>query len=231
MSQGDRTVVVTGGTGALGQAVVRAFRASDDRVVVPWIVKDERDALAGLESRAVEAGQLVLLEADVADSAGAASVAKAAGGIDVLVNGAGGFAGGSPVHETDLELWDRMYRVNLRTAVAMTRAALPDMIERGSGVILNIASQAAPTRPAGLAAYSAAKDAVIVLTETLHKEVSAAGIRVNAVAPATIDTPANRAARPEADFASWTPPERIAAVLLWLASESAATVRGGILPV
>ncbi len=231
MSQGNRTVVVTGGTGALGQAVVRAFRASNDRVVVPWIVKDERDALAGLESQAVEAGQLVLLEADVADSAGAASVAKAAGAIDVLVNGAGGFAGGSPVHETDLELWDRMYRVNLRTAVAMTRAALPDMIERGSGVILNIASQAAPKRPAGLAAYSAAKDAVIVLTETLHKEVSAAGIRVNAVAPATIDTPANRAARPEADFASWTPPERIAAVLLWLASESAATVRGGILPV
>jgi NAD(P)-dependent dehydrogenase (short-subunit alcohol dehydrogenase family) len=231
MSQGNRTVVVTGGTGALGQAVVRAFRASDDRVVVPWIVKDERDALAGLESQAVEAGQLVLLEADVADSAGAASVAKAAGAIDVLVNGVGGFAGGSPVHETDLELWDRMYRVNLRTAVAMTRAALPDMLERGSGVILNITSQAAATRPAGLAAYSAAKDAVIVLTEALHKEVSAAGIRVNAVAPATIDTPANRAAMPEENFASWTPPERIAAVLLWLASESAATVRGGTLPV
>jgi NAD(P)-dependent dehydrogenase (short-subunit alcohol dehydrogenase family) len=124
-----------------------------------------------------------------------------------------------------------MYRINLRTAVAMTRAALPGMLARGRGVVLNLASRAALERPAGLAAYAASKEAVLVLTETLQKEVAGRGVRVNALVPTTIDTPANRAAMPKADFRLWTPPERIAAVLLFLASEAGATVRGGAIPV
>ncbi len=231
MSDRIRSVIASGGSGALGRAVVRAFLAEGDRVVVPWIVKAERDALAKHEAEALKVDRLLLVEADVAEETGAGSVIDVAERVDVLVNGVGGFGGGSPVHESELELWDRMLRMNLRTAVAMSRAALPGMIEQGAGVILNITSQAAPARPAGLAAYSAAKDAVIVLTETLQKEIAEHGIRVNAVAPATIDTPANREAMPDADFASWTAPEKIAAVLRWLASDEGATVRGGIIPV
>lgn len=230
-SGSGRTVLATGGTGALGRAVVDAFLEAGDRVVVPWIVAAERDALAGDRAGEVESGRLVLVEADVAEAAGADAAVRAAGGTDVLVNGVGGFAGGTPVHETDLEEWDRMYRMNLRTAVAMSRAAAPSMIERGGGVILNVASQAAPARVETLGAYCASKAGVIVLTEILQKELGGHGIRVNAVSPTTIDTKANREAMPDADFSSWTAPARIAAVMRWLASDDGATVRGGIVPV
>ncbi len=227
----SRTVIVTGGTGALGTRVVDAFLEAGDRVVVPWIVPKERERLLAHAGSAVEAGRLELVEADVAEGSGAEAVAAAAGEARVLINGVGGFGGGTAVDETDLELWDRMFRMNVRTAVAMCRAVVPGMRARGAGSIVNVASQAAPGRPPGLAAYAASKDAVIVLTETLQKEVVTAGIRVNAVSPGTIDTPANREAMPDADRSSWTPPERIAGVMRWLASDAAATVRGAVIPV
>jgi NAD(P)-dependent dehydrogenase (short-subunit alcohol dehydrogenase family) len=211
--------------------VVRAFLEAGDRVVVPWIIDREREAIEKAESAAVGAGRLSLLRADVTQESGAASVVSLAGEPAVLVNAVGGFAGGAPVHQTDLETWDRMWTMNVRSTVAMSRAALPSMLARGRGVILNVASRAAIDRPAGLAAYSASKAAVMVLTETLQREVAANGIRVNAVVPTTIDTPGNRAAMPKADFTQWTPPERIAGVLLWLASDAAATVRGALIPV
>jgi NAD(P)-dependent dehydrogenase (short-subunit alcohol dehydrogenase family) len=226
-----RTTIVTGGTGALGTRVVRAFLGAGDRVIVPWIVEREREGIAGAESSALAAGQLSLLRADVAQESGAASVVSAAGEPAVLVNGVGGFAGGAPLHKTDLEVWERMWTMNVRSVVVMSRAALPSMLARGRGVILNVASRAAIDRPAGFAAYSASKAAVLVLTETLQREVAGAGIRVNAIVPTTIDTPGNRAAMPKADFSQWTPPDRIAGILLWLASEAAATVRGGLIPV
>jgi NAD(P)-dependent dehydrogenase (short-subunit alcohol dehydrogenase family) len=211
--------------------VVHAFLALGDRVTVPWIVAHEREALEEAESPAIRGGRLILVEADVSEDEGASRTVAASGGAEVLVNGVGGFAGGAPVHETDLETWDRMYRMNVRTAVALSRAVVPGMQARRSGVILNVASRAALDRPAGLAAYAAAKAAVIVLTETLQKELLGHGVRVNAVLPTTIDTPANRAAMPDADFSQWTPPAKIADVLAWLASPAAATVRGGLIPV
>ncbi len=233
MSAG-RQVVVSGGTGCLGRAVVARFLAAGDRVLVPWIVKAEADALRAAESEAAESGRLHLLEADVAEEAGAARVAAAAadaGGAHVVVNGVGGFAGGSPVHETPLEAWDAMYRINLRSAVALSRALLPDMLSRRAGVVVNVASQAADARPPGLAAYAASKAGVALLTETLQAEVGPEGVRVVAVAPGTIDTPANRAAMPDADPAAWTSPDAIARVILWLASDEAAAVGGAVVPV
>jgi NAD(P)-dependent dehydrogenase (short-subunit alcohol dehydrogenase family) len=226
-----RKVVVSGGTGALGRAVVEAFLGQDCQVTVPWIVKAEREELAGLQAEALSDGRLALIEADIAEESGAAEVARAAGQIDVLVCACGGFAGGPPVHETALEEWDRMYRMNLRSAAALSRALIPGMRARGGGAILLVASQAAHDRPAGLAAYSAAKAGVMVLAETLQKELASDGIRVNAVVPTTIDTPANRAAMPDADFAAWTAPAEIAGVMVWLASDAAASVRGGLIPV
>jgi NAD(P)-dependent dehydrogenase (short-subunit alcohol dehydrogenase family) len=231
MTARPRSVIVTGGTGALGSRVVAAFLAAGDRVTVPWIVPAERDALATTHHDALEAKRLSLLDADVAADGVAQGVAVYAGEPDVLVNGVGGFAAAGGVDATPLELWDRMYRVNLRTAVAMSAAVLPSMRERRRGVIVNVASQAAFARPPGIAAYAASKAAVVVLTESLQKEVAPDGIRVVAVAPSTIDTPANRAAMPGADFSTWTPPERIAEVILWLASDAASTVRGAIVPV
>ncbi len=231
MASGARAVVVTGGTGALGRAVVAAFLAAGDRVAVPWVAKAERDEVALLWRDAIAAGRVAMLEADVADEAGAAAVARATGEIEVLANLAGGFAGGASVVETDLEVWDRLYRMNARSAVAMSRAVLPGMLARGRGAIVCVASRAAIDRPAGLAAYSASKAAVAVLVETLAREVEASGVRVNAVVPTTIDTPANRRAMPGADVSKWTPPERIAQVIAWLASDAAAAVRGALVPV
>jgi NAD(P)-dependent dehydrogenase (short-subunit alcohol dehydrogenase family) len=179
----------------------------------------------------VRSGDLTLIEADIATEEGANRVASEAPEVEILVNGAGGFAGGEPVYEAPLDLWDSMYRINVRTAVAMARAVLPGMIRRKRGSIINVASQAAFTRPAGIAAYNASKAGVVAFTETLQRELASTELRVNAVSPTTIDTPANRAAMPKADFSAWTPPARIADVIFWLASEESRAVRGAVLPV
>jgi NAD(P)-dependent dehydrogenase (short-subunit alcohol dehydrogenase family) len=226
-----RSVLVTGGTGALGRAVVDAFLAAGDRVTVPWIVPAEAEAARSAWREPLAAGRAALVEADVAEESGARSAAAAAGDVDVLVNGVGGFAGGAPFAETSLEVWDRMYRMNLRSAAACCAAVLPGMRARRRGVVVNVSSQAAFSAPATLAAYSASKAGVAVLTRSLQEEAGTDGIRVVAVVPSTIDTPANRAAMPKADFSAWTPPAKIAGVVVWLASEAASTVRGALVPV
>lgn len=227
----ERSVLVTGGTGALGRAVTRAFLENGDHVTVPWIVAEEARELETEFGDDRSAGRLVLVEADVAEAAGAALAAETAGAPAVLVNGVGGFGGGAPLEESPLELWDSLYRINVRTAVAAASAVLPGMRARGHGVIVSVASRAAFQPPGGIAAYSAAKAAIVALTRSLQDEVADAGLRVGAVVPTTIDTPANRAAMPDADFATWTPPERIAQVIRWLASEDASAVRGALIPV
>jgi NAD(P)-dependent dehydrogenase (short-subunit alcohol dehydrogenase family) len=231
MSDSRRNVLASGGTGALGQAVVRAFLEAGDRVVVPWIIEGERVQVEKAFADAVADGSLVLVAADVAEADGAAAAVKAAEPVSVLVNGAGGFAGGTPVWETELETWDQLYRMNLRTAVALSRAALPGMRERDAGCIVNVSATAVVSRPATLAAYTASKAGISVLTETLAHELAGTAVRVNAIAPTTIDTPANRAAMPDADRSGWTAPAAIAGVIRWLASDAAASVRGGIVPV
>ena len=226
----SRSVIVTGGSGGLGGAVVRAFLASGDRVVVPWIVASESERMKEPFADALRAQQLVLVAADVAERDGAASVAKAAGDLAVLVNGVGGFAAGAH-HETDLGVWDQMFRLNVRAAAAMTQAALPVFFARGRGAIVNVAANAALDPPAGLGAYAASKAALIAFTRSLAREVANQGVRVNAVLPTTIDTPANRAAMPDADFSLWTQPDQIAAAIHWLASDAASAVRGALVPV
>lgn len=218
-----RNVIVTGGTGGLGQSVVAAFAAAGDRVIVPWILAAEAERV---RARFPEA---VLVEADVADDAGASEVLRAAGDAAVLVNGVGGFAMGAH-HETSLEVWDRLYRMNVRAAASMSRAALPAMFARGAGAIVNVAAGAALDPPADMGAYAASKAALVAFTRSLAREVGPRGVRVNAVLPSTIDTPANRAAMPDADFSLWTRPEQIAATIAWLASDAASGVRGALVP-
>jgi NAD(P)-dependent dehydrogenase (short-subunit alcohol dehydrogenase family) len=226
---GSRDVIVTGGTGGLGQSVVEAFLADGDRVCVPWIVDQEHARMRERFADALAARRLVLVQADVAEEKGAAEVVAAAGDVWVLVNGVGGFAAGAH-HETGLDVWDRMYRMNVRAAAAVTRAALPGLLARGRGAVVNVAANAALDPPAGLGAYVASKAALVALTRSLAREVPH-GIRVNAVLPTTIDTPANRAAMPDADVSKWTRPEQIAQVVRWLASDAASAVRGALVPV
>jgi NAD(P)-dependent dehydrogenase (short-subunit alcohol dehydrogenase family) len=229
MNHPRRGVIVTGGTGGLGQAVVAAFLELGDRVAVPWIAADEAQRLRDRFPTPLRADQLVLVEADIADAAGASALLSAAGDVTVVVNGAGGFAGGAHP-ETGLEVWDRLYRVNVRTTAAMCRAALPGLLARGRGAIVNIAAHAALDPPGGLGAYVASKAAVVAFTRSLARETPP-GIRVNAVLPTTIDTPANRAAMPDADFSRWTRPESIADAIVWLSSDAASAVSGALVPV
>ena len=225
-----RSVIVTGGTGGLGGAVVRAFLASGDRVLVPWIVAHESERMKQHFADALQAQQLTLIEADLAELDGARSVANAASDLAVLVNGAGGFAAGAH-HETDLRVWDHLFRLNVRTAASMTHAALPVFLARRGGAIVNVAANAALDPPAGLGAYVASKAALVAFTRSLAREVADKGVRVNAVLPTTIDTPANRSAMPDANFSLWTTPEQISAVIHWLASDAAGAVRGALVPV
>lgn len=224
-----RGVIVTGGTGGLGQAVVAAFLAAGDRIAVPWIAAPEARRVRERFASPLADGRLRLVEADIAEADGAAALLAAAGDVAVVVNGAGGFAGGAHA-ETELAVWDQLYRINVRTVAAMCRAALPGLLARGHGAIVNIGATAAVEPPGGLGAYVASKAAVVAFTRSLAREVPP-GIRVNAVLPSTIDTPANRAAMPDADFSRWTRPEQIADTIVWLASDAASAVRGALVPV
>jgi len=160
-----------------------------------------------------------------------AATAMRFGGIDVLVNIAGGFRW-ERLEDGDPETWDQLYTMNLRTAVVCCKAALPAMLERGAGRIINIGAGAAAARAgAGMGAYTASKAGVQRLTESLSEEVKDRGITVNAILPGTIDTPRNRADMPDADVSRWVAPEAIADVIVFLASEGARAVTGAAIPV
>jgi NAD(P)-dependent dehydrogenase (short-subunit alcohol dehydrogenase family) len=221
----DRTVVVTGGTGGLGAAVTGTLLGEGWRVVVPWFVEEE---LARVE----EHEGLTLVQADLTDPGSAATVVEAAGdGLRALVNLVGGFAMGGRVHETPVEDFERQLRLNLRPAYLMCAAALPRMLAAGDGAIVCVSSRAAVRPFAGAAGYITSKAAVLAFVDALDAEYRDDGIRANAILPSTIDTPANRAAMPDADFDTWVKPAEIARVVAFLCSDAARVTSGGHVPV
>ena len=159
------------------------------------------------------------------------SVVGKSGRVDVLVHLVGGFAGGKPVAETDDDVIDRMIDMNFRSAFHLIRAVLPSMRERGGGRILAIGSKAA-LEPAPMAgAYAASKAALVSLIRTVARENADSGITANVVLPGTMDTPANRAAAPTADFSKWVNPCQVASLLVHIASGRAAHINGAVIPI
>ncbi len=225
-----RVTLVTGGTGALGRAVVERFLEEGARIHVPVFADDE---IPGLQHHLGPRAQGVTFhrDGDLTDvervEAIFAEVRKVEGrGPEILLNLAGGFAS-APAEETDPGLWDRMWQMNATTAFLSSRAALPGMKERGWGRILTVSAFPALDRGRrGFSAYGAAKAAVLNLTQTLAREGSGHGITANAIVPSIIDTPANREGMPDADTAAWLPPDEIAGVLAFLASDSGRIVTG-----
>lgn len=220
-----RSIIVTGGFGVLGSAVAEAFRTSGDRVARIDFAPTAPDA---------NPGGLDIGGVDLTDAAAAAravdEVVAAFGGIDVLVNVAGGFtwqtlADGGP------ETWARMYAMNATTCVTMTKAALPVLTATAGAAIVNIGAGSALVAGAGMGAYAASKAAVHKLTESLAAELSGTDCTVNAVLPSIIDTPANRADMPDADFAQWVSPASLAQVIQFLASPAARAISGALVPV
>lgn len=220
-----KTVVVTGGFGVLGRAVAAAAAAQHARVARVDLHPAGAPALPdGFDLGAVD------ITNPAQASAAINTIAAQTGGIDVLVNVAGGFiwqsfADGGP------ETWTRMYSVNVATTLTMTKAALPLLLTRPGARIINVGANAATRAAAGMGAYTAAKSAVARFTESLAEELAGQDITVNAVLPSIIDTPANRADMPDADFATWVQPEALADVILFLASPAARSISGALIPV
>jgi NAD(P)-dependent dehydrogenase (short-subunit alcohol dehydrogenase family) len=160
----------------------------------------------------------------------AASTAAARGKIDVLVAGVGGFAGGSLL-ETDAETWKRMLDLNLTTAFSAAKAVLPRMVGARYGRIVIVASRAVVPPAAGFIAYTVAKAGVIAFTLALAQETREHGVTVNAVLPSTMDTPANRAAMPNADRTGWVPVESVADAIAILAREASGHITGTLLAI
>jgi NAD(P)-dependent dehydrogenase (short-subunit alcohol dehydrogenase family) len=217
-------VVVTGASGALGSAVVEALAARGDRVAA---VVSPRS----VEHVAKRAG-VVAIGLETWPSAIARAEAEL-GPIDGAVLTAGSWAGGKPLAEADEDELEKMLSANLATAHAALRGLLPGMITRGKGSIVVVGSRAAvePKTAARSAAYAASKAAVVALAQAAAAENLAHGVRINAVLPSTIDTPANRKAMPNADASHWVSLPSLAGVILFLLSDAARDISAAAIPV
>jgi NAD(P)-dependent dehydrogenase (short-subunit alcohol dehydrogenase family) len=216
----DKILVVTGGFGVLGRAVVEAAVAAGAFVAIPG--REQADKLPARDRL------LVLGGVDLTDFAAAKQACDAVstqfGKIDGLANVAGGFHW-QTLADGDLAGWTDLFRMNLLTAATATKAALP-YLRATHGAIVNVGSAPAKKAGAGMGAYAASKAGVLRLTESVAEEEKNAGVRVNAVLPTIIDTPRNRADMPKADFSRWVKPEEIAKVILFLLSDDATAITG-----
>jgi len=219
-----KVVVVTGASGALGRVVAEAALARGARVAGV----DHAPSQIEASPDRIEIGSV-----DLSDAAQAKTAIDAAathfGKVDVLINIAGAFAF-EAVAEGDPKTWQRMYALNVLTALNASRAAIPHLAASSSARIVNIGAMGALQAGAGMGPYAASKAGVHRLTEALAAEWKGR-ITVNAVLPSTIDTAANRASMPKADFAKWVTAEELANVILFLASDAASAITGALLPV
>ena len=219
-----KIIVVTGASGALGKVVVATALAKGARVAA---IDHAASTMKATPDR-IELGGVDLTDASEAKKA-IDAVASHFGKLDALVNIAGGFAFETAA-EGDPKTWQRMYALNVLTALNASRSAIPHLSASGAGRIINVGAMGALQAGAGMGAYAASKAGVHRLTEALAAEWKGK-ITVNAVLPSTIDTTANRASMPNADFAKWVRPKELADVILFLASDAASAVTGALLPV
>jgi len=229
----NQVIVVTGGAGNLGAATARAFYRAGARVAV--VDRQREMAAEVLGSDVPEGDYCAYVAGNLMDENSVVGIAETImsrfGRIDVLVNVAGGYRAGKSLHETPLETWEFMMNLNARTVFLMSRAVIPHMLARGRGKIVSVAARAALQGTAGSGPYVASKMAVIRLTEAMAEELGGQGVNVNCILPGRMDTPANRAAQPDADFSTWVTPESMASVILFLASDFARDVNGAAVPV
>jgi len=219
-----KVVVVTGASGALGKVVAEVALARGARVAGV----DHAASHIPATANRIELGGVDLTDAAQAKKAIDAVVAHF-GRLDALINIAGGFAF-ETVAEGDPKTWQRMYALNVLTALNASQSALPHLAASRSGRIVNVGAMGALQAGPGMGAYAASKAGVHRLTEALAAEWKGK-ITVNAVLPSTIDTAANRASMPTADFEKWVTPEELANAILFLASDAASAVTGALLPV
>jgi len=218
-----RNVVITGGTGFLGNATVNKFIEQGDQV----IVLDIREAQSDNEN-------LVYYKVDLLDEKELSEIANKIeeefGPTDVLINIAGGFDMSS-IKDTSFEQIDKMFSLNLKSAFNTSKVFLNQLEKSQNGRIINIGARAGLSGVGGMIPYSISKASVISFTQGLSDELKHTDITVNAIVPSTIDTQANRDAMPDADFSNWVSPESLANVISFISSEEASSIRGAIIPV
>ena len=224
----DRHVVVTGGTGALGTAVVGKLIEAGAICHVPYLHEEEAKRFPHSTHKSVSLTAL----GNLADEAAVTSYYEGLSSLWASIHIAGGFAF-APIETSDKALLMGQVETNLVSAYLCCRAAVQAMRRGGSGRIVNVAARPAlePRQGASMTAYTAAKGAVAALTVALGEEVAKDGILVNAVAPSIMDTPTNRKSMPKADYAAWPKVEEVAATIVFLASPQNAVTRGAIVPV
>jgi NAD(P)-dependent dehydrogenase (short-subunit alcohol dehydrogenase family) len=230
MRHQNQVVMVTGASGNLGQAVAARFKQAGATLVLLDLDRQALEKCYGQENE-----RQLFAAADLLARAEVAAAVKVAmdqfGRIDVLCNIAGGFRMGHAVHETPESEWNFLFDLNARSVLHAVHAVVPHMIAAESGKIVNIGAYAALKGVAQMGAYCASKDVVTRITEAMAAELRDSNINVNCVLPSILDTPENRAAMPDADFARWVTPEALATVIAFLASDDAAAIHGAAIPV
>ena len=216
-------VVVTGGTGFLGSAVCERFLSAGSDVHVAWLHEAERD-------RFPHAERCTMHQVDLTDESAVEAFYAGFDGLAASIHIAGGFAMG-PIESMTLADFEAMHRMNTVTAFLCCREAVRAMRRGDGGRIVNVGARPAVEPAGGMLAYTTSKAAVTSLTQCLAKEVLADSILVNAVLPSIMDTPANRAGMPDADFASWPRCEEVAEAIAFLASPENRLTTGTLLPV
>lgn len=224
MLQGKR-IAVTGASGALGAVVVQTVAAAGASVA--GITRAPASKAPAQLKGFAWFGDADISEASVAEAT-LRAVTQKLGGLDALVNVAGAFRAGR-VADSGPDVWELMHKANLLTAVNATRAALPLLSTNGR--IICIGAAAAAKAGVGMGPYAASKAGVAKLTEALAEEVKDRNITVNAILPSIIDTPANRADMPKADFSRWVQPEQIADLIVFLLSDRASAITGALIPI
>ncbi|MGN6189320.1 MAG: SDR family NAD(P)-dependent oxidoreductase [Conexibacter sp.] len=225
----DRSALVTGGTGGLGAAVVARLLDDGWRVVVPWVVERELERVERREG--LELVQADLFEPEAVGTAVLQAAERADAPLRAVVNLVGGFAQGARVAEEPVETFEAQLRLNLRPTYLVTQAALPHLVAAGGGAIVCVGTRAALAPFPGAAGYVTAKAGVIAFAQAVAVEYRDEGVRCNALLPSVIDTPANRAAMPSADFTRWVQPAQLAATIAFLCSEEGAATSGAAIPV
>lgn len=220
----NKTIAVTGANGNLGRKVVATALAQGAKVALLDIAFS--DDLPPFPEDRTTRHIVNLLDQDATNLCFADI-----GPIDGLCNVAGGFAMGTPTHETTDEEWSLMLDLNVNTLLHCIRASVPGMLKNASGAIVSIATTAALSGQATMAPYTVTKSAVMRITECMSQELKDQGINVNCVMPSIIDTPQNRGAMPDADFSKWVSPEQLAEVICFLVSDAASAIHGAAIPV
>ncbi|KTT21718.1 SDR family oxidoreductase [Pseudacidovorax intermedius] len=221
----QKVMLITGASGQLGRAVAHTFQDQGARLIL-------LDRQAG----ALADGERVLnVMVDLADREQVVqrigeAVARM-GGLHTVCHIAGGFRMGEAVHETSAATWDFLMDLNARSLLHVAAATVPLLLKQGGGQIVTVGAGAAARGGAQMGAYSAAKSALIRLTESMSAELKDQGIRVNCVLPSIIDTPDNRQSMPDADFGRWVAPQALADVIAFLASDAARAIHGAAIPV